>query len=179
MSGNEIKTRFPWSSFNTQGHKLITPDVITPPFAPIKSNDDAWWTYGFESKKRSEQRVAIVGKWITQHLCEKCGDDDVVVLVCHGGTISELTNFLLNYALTSATAQDHKLDLDGIRNSSVTALLVPGKNSEYFGERPKTHGEVNRYLVKVEQLNDTAHLGDEQLRFWADYFLDAKLKSKM
>jgi broad specificity phosphatase PhoE len=179
MSGNEITQRFPWTSLNAKSHPLITPEITARPFAPVQPSDEAWWTYCFESRKRSEKRVEAVGKWITTALREQSGDDNVIVFVCHGGAISELTNLLMNYALTSTVGQDHKIDVNGIRNTSVTSLIVPGAHSKYIGERPTSSGQVNKHRVKLEQLNDAAHLGDEQLRFWASYALGANAKSNL
>lgn len=178
-SGQDILQQFPWATLDHDTNALITNGVSVSPWAAITNSATPWWKFGFESTKRAEKRIRAVGEWITSSLCENASgessDEHVIVFVCHGGTIQELTNLLCNYGVTGTKDQQHSIDFGAIRNTSVTSIVVPSSKYKYQGERPNSKGQIDRYRVKLEQMNDSSHLQDEQLRFWANYVLNAKL----
>merc|ERR1712070_360445 len=58
------------------------------------------------------------------------------------------------------------MSFEGIRNTSVTSLLLPSRAYTYPGERPNGRGEVVPFSSKLDIFNDTSHLGDDQLRMF-------------
>jgi broad specificity phosphatase PhoE len=115
MSGEEIEQLFPWSRSAAGEDDLCLPGDVTVP------RDDHWWHRGYESTKAAATRVAEVVTWLERDLREDVPGDTVVVLVTHGGTIAALVEALLGFS--------EELSADGIRNTSVTSLLMPSTSA--------------------------------------------------
>ena len=166
MSGNMMKRKFPWVNLNlnSSASLFLTKEITQSPWGEVQDNDQPWWTYGFESKKRTHRRITAVGNWLTKHVSTHVPDDVVLVFICHGGTIQELINQLVN--------NQSSVDYGPIRNTSVTSLILPSPHFQYNGDRPKNNtaggsNKIDRYQIRIEVLNGTEHLGKEQLTFWS------------
>jgi broad specificity phosphatase PhoE len=172
MTGKQILKRFDWVRKATAADTVFGADIDVN-----VADDTPWYTDGYESRKRAETRVRKVATWIRDEVSTNAsgttGDGVVVVMVTHGQTIAQSTNFLVHAALTGKAEENESVSFDGIRNTSVTGFLLPSPDYMYPGDRPNTANELVRYACKLEFFNDTAHLGDEQHRFHANFVLGA------
>jgi len=91
MSGIAMLQQFPWINLHARDSPLTSTEITQIPWAEVEENNKPWWSFGFESTKRAHRRVNAVGKWLTEEVSRnvsgESGDDVVVVMVCHGGTI--------------------------------------------------------------------------------------------
>ena len=177
MSVNEMRRRFRWAE-SAKPDDASLPTFRTPAgeFA-LPPDDRPWWEAGYESGKFADARTSAVCRWLDEQSREDLPGDTVIVCVCHGGTIASVTNVLLGAAVLSEAAYEEvdDISLDGIRNSSVTSLLLP---SAAAIERMPTHGGSagsGRFRTKLELFNDTCHLGMALLTRFAEDNLSARL----
>ena len=162
MTGEQIEQRFRWtvgSSGSSDGPPL--------PGNVHVSRSEPWWRDGYESSKAAAARVREVVQWLDGPLREGVSGDTVVVpaprnnhlehwstfvlqfgtvlaadhadcflqvLVTHGGTIAALTEALLGFG--------EGLSADGIRNTSVSSLLMPSSSAS--AKMPRTAGSTGQ-----------------------------------
>jgi len=177
LTARQMRSHFPWARTQPTAedkallHGLLQAGV---PDGDLRE-DDPWWTGGYESTKRAARRVDGVANWILSSVRNDTSEDTVVLMVSHGAMIEQTANSLLHYSFTGRPVENPSLSLAGVRNSSVTSLLLPSDRYEYLRERPNFNGEVVKFRCRLELFNDTAHLGDEMLRTFAIANLNAKL----
>jgi len=172
MTAKQIRERFAWArTANGSDSGVVSSELYS-----AVPEDSPWHKGGYESRKHATQRVEQVAKWLVSLASNSnTGDDVVVLLVAHGQTIEMTANMMANVALTGHAEESPFFSMGGIRNTSITSYTLPSSNYTYAGERPDVNGQINKYRAKLDFFNDTSHLGDEQLRFFAQNFLSAKL----
>lgn len=145
MSGAQIAAKFPWARVADAASLRVLDSDNLNVNVPMNS---PWWTKGFESRKDAAKRIREVAEWLLGSVVANrsglTGDDTVVLLIAHGDVIARITNFLLHASYTNLAQENPLVSVEGMRNTSVTSLLLPSAEYAYAGERPNSTGEVVR-----------------------------------
>jgi len=160
FAGAALLARFPWAHL--------------PADFPM---DTPWYTGGFEGPTRNAKRMAALMQEL-HNLNQRYGEEDVVVFVAHGGTIGDLLYRLLLQQERPADFEAARQTalFEGVHNTSVTSLLIPGKHFP-FPANMRGNGQLLGFRCALEFMNNTVHLGEAHLKNWAyeNIFVVSKL----